>query len=72
MVRRGCRRPVRAGIDILAAAGEPVILHDGDTIAGVRRTHREACQSSRLAASSLGLGDRVYGSWRGPLPLRWM
>jgi haloalkane dehalogenase len=36
------------------------------------RNPREACQASRLATSSLGLDDRVYGYWRGPLPLRWV
>ena len=43
-----------------------------DTIASVRQAHRGACESSRRATSSLGLDDRVYGYWRGPLPLRWV
>jgi Protein of unknown function (DUF664) len=38
----------------------------------VKQAHREACESSRLATPSLGLDDRVYGYWRGPLPLRWV
>jgi len=62
----------RAEIGIPAASGESFILHDGDTIASVRQAHREACESSRRATSSLGLDDRVYGYWRGPLPLRWV
>jgi hypothetical protein len=62
----------RTEIGIPAASGESFILHDGDTIASVRHAHREACQSSRLATSSLGLDDRVHGYWRGPLPLRWV
>ena len=62
----------RAEIGIPAASDESFILHDGDTIASVRQAHREACESSRRATSSLGLDDRVYGYWRGPLPLRWV
>ena len=61
----------RADIGIPAISGESFILHDDDTIASVRQAHREACESSRHATSSLGLDDRVYGYWRGPLPLRW-
>ena len=62
----------RAEIGIPATSGESFILHDGDTIASIQQAHREACQSSRRATSSLGLDDRVYGYWRGPLPLRWV
>ena len=62
----------RAEIGIPAASGESFILRDDDTIASVREAHREACESSRRATSSLGLDDRVYGYWRGPLPLRWV
>ena len=62
----------RAEIGIPAISGESFILHDDDTIAGVQQAHREACESSRRATSSLGLDDRVYGYWRGPLPLRWV
>jgi hypothetical protein len=62
----------RAEIGVPAASDESFILHDGDTIASVRQAHREACESSRLATSPLELDDRVYGYWRGPLPLRWV
>src|SRR5580704_16471507 len=62
----------RAEIGIPAVSGESFVLHDDDTIASVRQAHREACESSRRATSSLGLDDRVYGYWRGPLPLRWV
>jgi hypothetical protein len=62
----------RAEIGIPAASGESFILHDDDTIASVQQAHREACESSRLATSSLGLDDKVYGYRRGPLPLRWV
>src|SRR6202161_2981769 len=62
----------RAEIGIPAASGESFILHDDDTIASVQQAHREACESSRRAASSLALDDTVYGYWRGPLPLRWV
>jgi Protein of unknown function (DUF664) len=62
----------RAEIGIPTASEESFILHDEDTIASVQRAHREACESSRRATSSLGLDDRLYGYWRGPLPLRWV
>jgi hypothetical protein len=62
----------RAEIGIPVASDESFILHDGDTIAGVQHVHREACESSRRATSSLGLDDWVYGYRRGPLPLRWV
>jgi hypothetical protein len=62
----------RAEIGIPATSDESFILHDDDTIASVQQAHREACESSRRATSSLGLDDKVYGYWRGPLPLRWV
>jgi hypothetical protein len=62
----------RAEIGIPAVSDESFILHDDDTIASVQQAHREACESSRRAASSLELDDRVYGYWHGPLPLRWV
>src|SRR5580658_3615136 len=55
----------RAEIGIPATPDESFILHDDDTIAAVRQAHREACESSRRATSSLGLDDRLYGYWRG-------
>ena len=62
----------RAEIGIPATSDESFILHDGDTIASIQRAHREACQSSRRATSSLGLDDTLHGNRRGPLPLRWV
>jgi hypothetical protein len=62
----------RAEIGIPATPDESFILDDGDTIATIQRAHREACQSSRRAASSLGLDDMVHGNRRGALPLRWV
>jgi hypothetical protein len=62
----------RAEIGIPEASGESFILHGGDTIASVQQAHREACEASRRATSSLGLEDWVYGYRRGPLPLRWV
>src|ERR1035441_975414 len=58
----------RAEIGIPATSEESFILHDDDTIASVQQAHHEACESSRLATSSLGLDDRGYRYWRGPLP----
>jgi len=62
----------RAEIGIPATPDESFILHDNDTIATVQQAHREACQSSRRATSSLGLDDMLRGNRRGPLPLRWV
>ena len=62
----------RAEIGIPATPDESFILHDDDTIASVRQSHREACESSRRATSSLGLDDVLHGNRRGPLPLRWV
>jgi len=62
----------RAEIGIPAISDESFILYEDDTIASVQQAHREACESSRRATSSLGLDDTVYGYWRGPLPLRWV
>jgi Protein of unknown function (DUF664) len=62
----------RAEIGIPATSDKSFILHDDDTIVSVRRAHREACESSRRATSSIGLDDSVYGYWLGPLPLRWV
>src|SRR5580700_9401774 len=44
----------RAEIGIPATPDESFILDDDDTIATVQRAHREACESSRRATSSLG------------------
>ncbi|WP_444951337.1 DinB family protein [Micromonospora ureilytica] len=62
----------RAEIGIPATPDESFILDDGDTIATVQRAHREACEGSRRATSSLGLDDLLRGNRRGPLPLRWV
>lgn len=65
-----CR--TRAEIGIPATPDESFILDDDDTIATVQRAHRDACESSRRATSSLELGDILRGNRRGPLPLRWV
>jgi hypothetical protein len=62
----------RAEIGIPGTPDESFIIDDSDTIATVQRAHREACQASRRATSSLGLDDLVRGNRRGPLPLRWV
>src|ERR1700751_5782068 len=62
----------RAEIGIPAISDESFILHDRETISTVRQAHREACESSRHATSSLELDDKVYGYRLGPLPLRWV
>jgi hypothetical protein len=65
-------RRSRAEIGIPATPDESFVLADGDTIETVRQAHREACEGSRRAASSLGLDDLLRGNRRGPLPLRWV
>jgi Protein of unknown function (DUF664) len=62
----------RAEIGIPATPDDSFILDNDDTIATVQRAHREACESSRRASSSLRLDDMVHGNRRGPLPLRWV
>jgi hypothetical protein len=62
----------RAEIGLPATPDESFILQDTDTIAAVQQAHRQACESSRRAVSSLGLDDVVHGNRRGPLPLRWV
>ena len=62
----------RAEIGIPATPDESFVLDDHDTIGTVRQAHREACEASRRATSSLGLDDIVRGNRRGPLPLRWV
>ncbi len=62
----------RAEIGIPATPDESFILDDGDTIASIQQAHREACEASRRATSSLGLDDMLNGNRRGPLPLRWV
>ena len=62
----------RAEIGIPATPDESFVLDDDDTVASVQRAHRDACEASRRATSSLGLDDLVHGNRRGPLPLRWV
>jgi hypothetical protein len=62
----------RAQIGIPATPDESFILDDDDTIASVRQAHREACEASRRATSSLELDDILPGNRRGPVPLRWV
>ena len=62
----------RAEIGIPATPDESFVLADDDTIATVRRAHREACEASRRAAASLELDGLVHGNRRGPLPVRWV
>src|SRR6476619_3091996 len=57
----------RAQIGIPATPDESFILDDDDTIASVRQAHREACEASRRATSSLDLDDILPGNRRGPV-----
>jgi hypothetical protein len=65
-----CR--ARAEIGIPATPDESFVLDDDDTNATVQQAHREACEASRQATSSLDLDDVLRGHRRGPLPLRWV
>jgi hypothetical protein len=62
----------RTEIGIPPTPDDSFVLDDGDTIEGVQRAHREACEASRRATASLGLDDVLRGNRRGPLPLRWV
>jgi hypothetical protein len=62
----------RAEIGIPATPDESFLLDDDDTIAGVQRAHREACEASRRATSTMSVDDVLRGNRRGPLPLRWV
>jgi hypothetical protein len=62
----------RVEMGLPATPDESFILDDDDTIASIQRAHRETCELSRRATSSLDLDDIVYGNRRGPLPLRWV
>ena len=62
----------RAEIGIPASPDESFVLDEHDTIETVQHAHREACEASRRATSSLGLDDVLSGNRRGPLPLRWV
>ncbi|ROO58281.1 uncharacterized protein DUF664 [Micromonospora sp. Llam0] len=65
-----CRPRTELGLP--ATADESFVLAADDTIASVQRAHREACEASRRATSSLELDDILPGNRRGPLPLRWV
>jgi hypothetical protein len=65
-----CRSRVDVGIP--ATPDESFVLDDNDTIATVQNAHRETCEASRHAASSLELDDVLHGNRRGPLSLRWV
>ncbi|UMG92456.1 DinB family protein [Nocardioides sp. TF02-7] len=62
----------RDEIGIPAGPDESFDLDPSDTIASVRRAHREACEASRRAVADLDPNDVVHGNRRGPLPLRWV
>jgi hypothetical protein len=62
----------RDEIGIPATPDESFLLDDDDTISGVQRAHRKACEASRKATASLGLDDLLHGNRRGPLPLRFV
>jgi hypothetical protein len=62
----------RTEIGIPATPDESFILDDADTIASIQRAHRQACEASRRATSTLSLDDVLNGNRRGPLPLRWV
>ncbi|MDT4894102.1 MAG: hypothetical protein QOE97_3137 [Pseudonocardiales bacterium] len=62
----------RAEIGIPATPHESFVIDEGDTIPGVLRAHREACEAARRAVAAIGLDDLIRGNRRGPVPLRWV
>jgi hypothetical protein len=62
----------RAEIGIPAGPDESFILSGEDTIAGVQRAHREACEAARQTTRALSPDDLLLGNRRGPLPLHWV
>lgn len=62
----------RAVLGIEAGPDESFDLIEDDTIATVRRAHRDACEASRSAVAALDVDDVLHGNRRGPLPLRWV
>ena len=66
------RQELPAEIGIPATPDESFVLDAEDSIATVRRAHRDACEAARRATSPLGLDDLLHGNRRGPLPLRWV
>lgn len=63
----------RAEIGLPDDAADSFILDGGDTIAGIRQAHGQACEASRRATAVLDLDDILHGNRRfGPLSLRWV
>lgn len=56
----------RVEIDIPATPEKSFVLDDGDTVGSVQRAHRAACEPSRRATSSLGVGRQ--GPWQPARP----
>src|SRR5579871_2075535 len=48
----------RAEIGIPEISDESFVLHGSDTITTIQQAHRDACEASRRATSSLGLDDK--------------
>lgn len=62
----------RAELGLPESPDESFDLADDDTVASVRRAHRDACRASRQAVAGYDLNDLLHGNRRGPLPLRWV
>ena len=62
----------RTELGLPADASESFLLAPEDTIDSIRDGYLAACDASRKAVASMGLGDIVSGNWRGEMTLRWI
>jgi hypothetical protein len=62
----------RAELGLPDAAEDSFQLADGDTVASVSQTYREAWASAVRVAADHGLGDVALHNRRSPVSLRWI
>ena len=62
----------RRGLGLVDGPAESFQLADGDTIAGVKAAHRQACVTARAIVADLSLDAVVTGHRAGPRTVRWV
>lgn len=62
----------RQELGLVQSVDESFRLADGDTVASVMASHREACARARAAVAGLPLDTVVTGHPAGPRTLRWV
>jgi Protein of unknown function (DUF664) len=62
----------RQELGLVSSPDESFRLVDGDTVASVTATYRQACATARAAAFDLPLDAVVTGHRAGPRTLRWV